>query len=72
LSLAQDAGICHTTARNWISILHAGFIIHLLPPHFANFSKRIVKTPKLYFMDASLLCYLLQIMESAEFYEGFF
>lgn len=65
-SLALDAGISHTTARNWISILQAGFIIHLLPPHFANFSKRIVKTPKLYFMDTGLLCYLLRIRESAE------
>ena len=65
-SLALDAGISHTTARNWISILQAGFIIHLLPPHFANFSKRIVKTPKLYFLDTGLLCYLLRIRESAE------
>lgn len=65
-SLAQDAGISHTTARNWISILQAGFIIHLLPPHFASFSKRIVKTPKLYFMDTGLLCYLLRIRGGAE------
>jgi len=65
-SLALDAGISHTTARNWISILQAGFIIHLLPPHFANFSKRIVKTPKLYFLDTGLLCYLLRIREPAE------
>lgn len=65
-SLALDAGISHTTARNWISILQAGFIIHLLPPHFANFAKRIVKTPKLYFLDTGLLCYLLRIRESAE------
>lgn len=65
-SLALDAGISHTTARNWISILQAGFIIHLLPPHFANFSKRLVKTPKLYFLDTGLLCYLLRIRESAE------
>lgn len=65
-SLALDAGISHTTARNWISILQAGFIIHLLPPHFTNFSKRIVKTPKLYFIDTGLLCYLLRIREFAE------
>ena len=65
-SLALDAGISHTTARSWISILQAGFIIHLLPPHFANFSKRLVKTPKLYFLDTGLLCYLLRIREPAE------
>lgn len=65
-SLALDAGISHTTARNWISILQAGFIIHLLPPHFTNFSKRIVKTPKLYFMDTGLLCYLLRLRDASE------
>ena len=60
-SLASDCGISHTTARHWISILQAGFIIHLLPPHHANFSKRIIKSPKLYFLDTGLLCYLLKI-----------
>lgn len=62
-SLASDCGISHTTARHWISILEAGFIIHLLPPHHANFSKRIIKSPKLYFLDTGLLCYLLRIRE---------
>jgi len=62
-SLAADCGISHTTARQWISILQAGFIIHLLPPHFINFSKRIIKSPKLYFLDTGLLCYLLRIRE---------
>ncbi|MBI5141188.1 MAG: ATP-binding protein [Nitrospirae bacterium] len=65
-SLAQDTGISHTTARNWLSVLQAGFIIHLLPPHFANFSKRIVKSPKIYFMDSGLLCYLLRVREPEE------
>lgn len=65
-SLADDCGISHTTARQWISILKAGFIIHLLPPHFVNFSKRIIKSPKLYFVDTGLLCYLLNIREPAD------
>jgi predicted AAA+ superfamily ATPase len=65
-SLANDCGISHTTARQWISILQAGFIIHLLPPHFINFSKRIIKSPKLYFLDTGLLCYLLRIREPAD------
>lgn len=60
-SLALDAGISHTTARNWMSVLQASFIVHLLPPHHANFSKRTIKSPKLYFMDTGLLCYLLRI-----------
>lgn len=62
-SLGADCGVSHTTARYWISILQAGFIIHLLPPHHANFSKRIIKSPKLYFLDTGLLCYLLRVQE---------
>ena len=65
-SLAADCGISHTTARHWVSILQAGFIIHLLPPHHANFSKRIIKSPKLYFLDSGLLCYLLRIREPGD------
>lgn len=62
-SLASDCGISHTTARHWVSILQAGFIIQLLPPHHENFSKRIIKSPKIYFLDTGLLCYLLRIRE---------
>ncbi|MBU2026219.1 MAG: ATP-binding protein [Proteobacteria bacterium] len=65
-SLAADCGISHTTARQWISILQAGFIIYLLPPHFVNFSKRVIKSPKIYFLDTGLLCYLLRIREPAD------
>jgi len=60
-SLGVDAGITHTTARKWLSVLQAGFLVHLLPPHHANFSKRLVKTSKMYFLDTGLLCYLLGI-----------
>ena len=60
-SLAADCGISHTTARSWISTLQATFVVHLLPPHHANFSKRLMKSPKLYFYDCGLLCYLLRI-----------
>jgi uncharacterized protein len=62
-SLAADSGISHTTARQWISVLETGFIIHLLSPHYTNFSKRIIKSPKLYFLDTGLLCYLLRIRD---------
>jgi len=58
-SLAADAGISHTTARRWISILRASYVVDLLAPHHANFSKRLVKSPKLFFLDTGLLCYLL-------------
>ena len=64
-SLANDCGITHTTSKRWISILEASFIIFLLRPHFKNFSKRLIKSPKLYFLDTGLLSYLLRI-RSAE------
>ncbi len=60
-ALAGDAGVSHTTARGWISVLEAGYLIHLVRPHHRNFNKRLVKTPVLYFLDAGLACRLLRI-----------
>jgi uncharacterized protein len=60
-SLASDCGITHTTARRWISILEASFLVFLHRPYHANFGKRLIKSPKLYFLDTGLLCYLLRI-----------
>ena len=64
-SLANDCGITHTTSKRWISILEASFIVFLMRPHYKNFSKRLIKSPKLYFLDSGLLSYLLRI-RSAE------
>ena len=64
-SLATDAGINHNTARSWLSLLEASFIITLLQPHHNNFNKRLIKAPKLYFWDVGLACRLLGI-ERAE------
>jgi len=60
-SLANDCGITHTTSKRWISILETSFIVFLLRPHYKNFSKRLIKSPKLYFLDTGLLSYLLRI-----------
>ncbi len=60
-SLANDCGISPNTAKSWISVLQTSFIIFLLQPHYRNFNKRIVKTPKLYFYDTGLACSLLEI-----------
>ncbi len=60
-SLGNDCGITHNTAKAWISILESSFIIFLLQPHHANFKKRLVKSPKLYFYDPGLLSSLLGI-----------
>lgn len=58
-NLANEAGISQPTAKSWLSILESSYIIFLLPPYYENFSKRIVKTPKLYFYDVGLVSYLL-------------
>lgn len=65
-SLASDCGITHTTARRWLSILESSFLILLLRPHHQNFGKRLIKSPKLYFLDTGLLCYLLRIRSPEE------
>lgn len=66
VSLGADCGITHATARRWLSVLEASSIVYLLRPHHKNFSKRLVKSPKLYFFDCGLLCYLLRIRSSDE------
>lgn len=60
-SLASDCGITHTTAKRWISVLEASFIAVLLRPYHKNLGKRLIKSPKLFFLDSGLLCYLLGI-----------
>ena len=60
-SLATECGITHNTAKAWISVLEASYLVFLLRPHHANFNKRLVKMPKLYFYDAGLVSWLLGI-----------
>ncbi|MEX2437709.1 MAG: ATP-binding protein [Candidatus Babeliales bacterium] len=67
-SLANDCGITHNTARSWISILQASYIIFLLQPYYKNINKRTVKSPKLYFYDTGLICALLGIKEEQQVY----
>jgi predicted AAA+ superfamily ATPase len=65
-SLADDCGISVITAKAWLSILEASYIIFLLQPHHKNFSKRLIKSPKIYFYDTGLACSLLGIESSKE------
>jgi predicted AAA+ superfamily ATPase len=60
-SLADDCGITQPTARSWLSVLEASYLVFRLPPYFANLGKRLIKTPKLYFYDAGLAASLLNI-----------
>ena len=57
-SLARDVGVDNKIIKRWLSILQASNIIYLLQPFSLNISKRIVKTPKVYFTDTGLVCYL--------------
>lgn len=64
--LATDVGITHNTAKAWISVLEASYLLFQLRPHHANFNKRLIKAPKLYFYDTGLVCWLLGIQEPAQ------
>ncbi|MDE2502972.1 MAG: DUF4143 domain-containing protein, partial [Burkholderiales bacterium] len=65
-SLASDCGISQPTARQWLTVLQASHIVTLVPPYHRSFGKRLVKTPKLYFLDSGLLCHLLRIASPAD------
>lgn len=65
-SLANEVGVSVPTANSWLSILSASYICYLLRPDWNNFSKRLVKTPKLYFHDTGLACSLLGITDSSQ------
>ena len=58
-SLGNDAGVSHATARAWLSLLEASYILFVLPPWYRNISKRLIKSPKIYFYDVGLASYLL-------------
>ena len=63
-NLANDASIDHKTAKAWLSILETSFVVFLLNPYYKNFSKRISKSPKLYFFDTGVASSLLGIQSS--------
>ena len=65
-SLGNDCGINHSTARSWISLLEASYIVFLLHPYYKNFGKRLIKSPKLYFVDTGIACSLLKIRSAEE------
>lgn len=56
--IARDASVSEPTVKTWLNVLHASGIVTLLQPYFNNRSKRLVKSPKLYFMDTGLCAYL--------------
>ena len=64
-AVANDLGVAQTTARDWLAVLEATYVVFRLPPYFGNFGKRLVKTPKLYFHDTGLAAWLLGIHDPA-------
>jgi predicted AAA+ superfamily ATPase len=65
-SIGNDCGVNHVTVKNWLSVLEASGIVKRINPYFKNFNKRLVKSPKLYFIDTGLVCYLLNIHQPGQ------
>ena len=65
-SLGGDAGVTQPTVKSWVAALETTFICFTLVPHFKNFNKRLIKSPKVYFYDTGLLCYLLRIKNTEQ------
>jgi predicted AAA+ superfamily ATPase len=57
-SLGADCGISAVTARHWLTVLESSYVVTLLRPHHRHLGKRLVKTPKLYFLDSGLAAWL--------------
>jgi len=70
-SLSDDCGISTTTLNSWISILEASYVIFKLKPYYKNFSKRLIKSPKIYFYDTALACNLLEIKSPEQIYSHY-
>jgi predicted AAA+ superfamily ATPase len=68
--LARDVGMSVPTVKKWLSVLEASYQIYLLPPHFNNLGKRIIKSPKLYFIDTGIATYLLGLHASEPTLQG--
>ncbi len=64
-SLANDCGISSVTAKQWLSVLETSYLVAIVQPYHRNFGKRLVKTPKLYFLDVGLMAWLLGIRDDA-------
>jgi predicted AAA+ superfamily ATPase len=64
-ALGADCGVSAVTARQWLSVLEASYLVARLPPYHRNFGKRLIKSPKLYFLDVGLMAWLLGIRDAA-------
>ncbi|MEK7765409.1 MAG: ATP-binding protein, partial [bacterium] len=69
-ALAGPLGVSVPTVKRWVSVLEASYLVHLLPPYFENFGKRILKAPKIYFLDVGLVSFLLGLDEASAALNG--
>lgn len=67
---AKDIGVSVPTIKNWLSILEASRMVYLLPPYYNNLGKRITKSPKIYFTDTGIVCYLTGISDKTHLLQG--
>ncbi|MDL2264279.1 DUF4143 domain-containing protein [Synergistaceae bacterium OttesenSCG-928-I11] len=65
-ALGSEAGVAHNTAKAWLSILQASYIVFLLQPYHNNYNKRLIKSPKLYFYDTGLASRLMGVNDPAQ------
>lgn len=65
-SLAADTGVSASTVREWLSLLEVSYVTYTVRPYFKNFGKRFIKSPKVYFTDVGMVCYLLGIKEPGQ------
>lgn len=68
--IARDIGISSNTAKHWLSVMEAAFLVIILRPYFANVGKRLVKSPKVYFTDTGTLCFLTGFSEPTQAMAG--
>lgn len=69
-ALARACGITQPTAGAWLSVLEASYVVCLLPPYFRNFGKRLIKSPKAYFVDSAVAAFLTRQPDAAALWSG--
>lgn len=67
---SREVGVSQPTIKKWISILEASYLIYLIPPYFKNLGKRLIKTPKLYFLDPAMVAYLTRQPDKSSLVAG--
>lgn len=70
-SLANDCGVSVPTISSWLSLLQATYLVYLMQPYYKNFSRRLIKSPKLYFYDTGLACSLLNIQAPEQLFNHY-